>query len=341
MAYVNLPVSLSGMFDDLNERLSRVETGYSGPQATADSAITNAASAATTATTALANAAAAQAQGVAAYNAAIASLQPSAATIVNASNQMTAMNGNGITIYTSPTSVSTVPTSGARVILNSAGLVGFNDSSTSPTTGITFALSASDGSIRLTGPVITSGSITGSSININGYFQVDTLGNLIATSATITGTITSSSFTSASITTGAAVSIPVSNNTINFYPSNRTNFANPAYITTGGNDAGSYLYLYPATYTTQNSALTPFLIMNASTTTANNAFMFYNAPVRLLNSTWSYTGTTGSATPGKLAVINQNGDVVNSGMGIYYLTSYGSSTPPSTLGDNGDWLFST
>jgi len=313
MAYVNLPVSLSGMFDDLNERLSRVETGYSGPQATADSALASAGTAASTASTALANAATA-------YSAAIASLQPSVNTIVNASNQITAIAANGITVYSGSSA-----TTGARVVLNSQGLAAFDAFNNG-----TFSLYASTGAATFKGDII------GGTLNIAGKFVVDATGLLTATGATIAG-----AFSTTNISTGAQLTIPASSNTINFYPSNRTNFANPAYITTGGSDISSYLYLYPATYTTQNSALTPYLIMNASTTTADNAFMFYNAPVRLLNSTWSYTGTTGSATSGKLAVINQNGDVANSGMGIYYSTSYGSSTPPSTLGDNGDWLFST
>jgi len=313
MAYVNLPVSLSGMFDDLNERLSRVETGYSGPQATADSALANAGTAAATASTALANAATA-------YSAAIGSLQPSVNTIVNASNQMTAIAANGITVYAGSSS-----TTGARVVLNSQGLAAFDASNNG-----TFSLYASTGAATFKGDII------GGTLNIAGKFVVDATGLLTATGATIAG-----AFSTTNITTGAQLTIPASSNTINFYPATRTNFANPAYITTGGSDVSSYLYLFPATYTTQNSALTPYLILNASTTDSANSFLFYNAPIRTLTQAWSYTGTTGSATSGKIAYIQQDGTIINSGMGIYYSTSYGSSTPPSTLGDNGDWLFST
>lgn len=73
------------------------------------------------ATAAQAAAASALAQANTAYTAAIGSLQPSANTIVNASNQMTAINGGGITVFSGASA-----TSGARVVLNSTGLAGFN-----------------------------------------------------------------------------------------------------------------------------------------------------------------------------------------------------------------------
>ena len=68
-------------------------------------------------------AALALAEAAAAAAASATALQVSSNTIVNASNQMTAMNGNGITVYSGASA-----TSGARVVLNSAGLAGFNSS---------------------------------------------------------------------------------------------------------------------------------------------------------------------------------------------------------------------
>jgi hypothetical protein len=139
--------------------------------------------------TALADAAAALAEandalaeaGVA-YTAAIGSLQPSANTIVNASNQMTAINGGGITIYSGASA-----TSGARVVLNSAGLAGFNSGGTA-----TFSVSASTGAAVFSGSV-TGSSITASTMNIGGNAIIDASGFLTATGATITGTITATS----------------------------------------------------------------------------------------------------------------------------------------------------
>ena len=187
MAYINLPTSLDQMFNDLGDRLSRVETGYNGPQVSADAAQGTAVQASTQATIAQAQATVALQAAQAAYAAGAQSIQISAQTIVNSSNQLTAMNTNGITVYSGASA-----TSGARVVMNSAGIAGFN------TYGVTtFAIDASSGAVSTTGAVFTSSTISGGSLNINGNAIIDSSGYLTATGATITGTIyaTSGSFT--------------------------------------------------------------------------------------------------------------------------------------------------
>jgi hypothetical protein len=140
-------------------------------QASATAAAAAAASAQANATTALANAATA-------YNAAVASLQPSANTIVNASNQMTAIAANGITVFSGASS-----STGARVVLNSVGLAGFDSGSNA-----TFSISATTGAAVFSGSV-TGSTITGGTLNIAGNAIIDSAGLLTATGATITGTI--------------------------------------------------------------------------------------------------------------------------------------------------------
>lgn len=167
MAFVNLPPNLRDMFRALSDRISKLETGP-------NSAAYDASTALSTANTALANAATA-------YTAAQASLQPSASTVVNASNQMTAINTGGITVYSGSSS-----SSGARVVMNSAGIAGYNSSGSA-----TFAIVASTGAASFAG-AITGSTITGSTLNINGNFIVDGTGLMTATGATVTGTITSS-----------------------------------------------------------------------------------------------------------------------------------------------------
>jgi hypothetical protein len=152
------------------EQLSTTSASAAAAQAAA-----NAAQA--TATTALANASTA-------YNAAIGSLQPSANTIVNATNQITAINGTGITVYSGASA-----TSGARVVLNSVGLAGFNAGGTA-----TFSVSASTGAAVFSGDV-TGATITGGTLNIAGNAIINSSGFLTATGATITGTITATSGT--------------------------------------------------------------------------------------------------------------------------------------------------
>ena len=94
-----------------------------------------------------------------AYNAAIASLQPSASTIVNASNQITAVNTNGITVYSGANA-----SSGARIVMNSAGIAGFDSTSTGPGNGATFSISASTGAAVFKGSIQSGSTISGTAI---------------------------------------------------------------------------------------------------------------------------------------------------------------------------------
>jgi hypothetical protein len=154
------------------EQLAATDAAVAAAVADATAAAADAAAAQADATEALADAATA-------YSAAIGSLQPSASTIVNSTNQMTAIAANGITVYSGASA-----SSGARVVLNSAGLAGFNSGGTA-----TFSISASTGAAVFSGSV-TGATITGSDLNIAGVFLVNgTTGVMTATSATITGTI--------------------------------------------------------------------------------------------------------------------------------------------------------
>ena len=149
----------------------------SAAQAAAD-----AANALSQANTAIANANTALSQANIAYSAAIGSLQPSASTIVNASNQITAISTNGITVYSGASA-----TSGARVVMNSVGIAGYDSSGNA-----TFAITASTGAAIFKGN-IAGASIVGSDLNISGACIIKPTGELIATNATITGTVTATS----------------------------------------------------------------------------------------------------------------------------------------------------
>jgi len=175
-----ITVSLTGDFTVTNvvpvlpantEQLAATDAAVAAAVADANAAAADAAAAQATATTALADAATAYAE-------AIGSLQPSADTIVNASNQMTAISANGITVYSGSS-----PSSGARVVMNSTGLAGFNSGGSA-----TFSISASTGAAVFSGSV-TGSTITGGTLNIGGNAIIDASGLLTATGATITGTI--------------------------------------------------------------------------------------------------------------------------------------------------------
>jgi hypothetical protein len=153
------------------EQLATTDAAVAAAVATANAAAATAGTAQTTANTALTNAATA-------YTAAIGSLQPSANTIVNASNQMTAIAANGITVYSGASA-----SSGARVVMNSLGLAGFNAAGSA-----TFSISASTGAAVFSGSV-TGSTITGGTLNIAGKTIIDSAGLLTGTDVTLTGTI--------------------------------------------------------------------------------------------------------------------------------------------------------
>lgn len=128
--------------------------------------------------TALDKANQALADAATAYTAAVNSLQASAYAIQNpTTKQLTAIDATGLTVYVNS------PTAGARVVLNSAGLAGYNSSGAA-----TFSISASTGAAVFSGSV-TGSTITGGTLNINGNAIINASGYLTATGATITGTI--------------------------------------------------------------------------------------------------------------------------------------------------------
>jgi hypothetical protein len=189
MAYVNIPPNLQDMFYGLSDRIAKLESGPSGPQDTADAAQSTASSAQGTASTAYTQAVTAQSQAATAlaqaniaYAQAVSSLKPSAYVISNASQQITSIATNGVTVYSGSS-----PSSGARVTMNSLGLAGYDSSGNA-----TFSISASTGAANFAGS-ITGSTITGSTLNISGNFIVNSSGYLTATGATITGSITATS----------------------------------------------------------------------------------------------------------------------------------------------------
>jgi hypothetical protein len=177
------------------EQLAALDAEVVAADAAAAAAVVTANAAAAAAGAAQADATEALADAAEAYAEAIGSLQPSANTIVNASNQITAINGNGITVYSGSS-----PSSGARVVLNSAGLAGFNSGGTA-----TFSVSASTGDAVFSGSV-TGSTITGGTLNIAGNAIISATGLLTATGATITGDIRATAGYFGTVTNGFSIS---------------------------------------------------------------------------------------------------------------------------------------
>lgn len=213
MAFVNLPPNLQDIFGNITDRIAKLETGPSSAQTDADTAQATATQALADSAQGIAQAQAANALGVqamtqattaltqanAAYALGTQSLIKDSNTITNSNNNMTAINTGGITVY-SGASAST----GARVIMNSAGIAGYNSGGTA-----TFSLLSSTGAFSTTGAIFTTSTISGGTLNINGNAVIDASGFLTATGATITGTITSSNatITGGSLTVGSSFQV--------------------------------------------------------------------------------------------------------------------------------------
>lgn len=203
MAFVNLPPNFQDIFNGITDRIAKLETGPNqalyvaeSAQGSSTQALIEAEAAAAAAGVAQAQATQALSEATVAYNKAVQSLQPSASTIVNASNQMTAIATNGITVYSGSSA-----TTGARVVMNSLGLAGYNSSGSA-----TFSILASTGTATFSGDV-TGATITGSSLNIAGVFIVNgTTGVMTATSATVTGVINATSGYFGSASNGWSIS---------------------------------------------------------------------------------------------------------------------------------------
>jgi hypothetical protein len=139
------------------------------------------------------------ADAAAAALAASTALQVSSNTIVNASNQMTAINTAGITVYSGAD-----PNGGARVRMNSAGLAGFNSAGTP-----TFAIDASNGNVSVTGTVNANAGYFGSAAN---GFSINSTGLVgVGTGLIVGGTIQTSAGASAVILNGASNAIQFKN----------------------------------------------------------------------------------------------------------------------------------
>ena len=263
MAFVNLPANLQDMFNSLNDRIAKLETGPNQAMYTAESAQGSAQSASAQSAQALATANTALANAATAYTAAVNSLQPSAATITNSTQQITAINTGGITVYSGSA------TSGARVVMNSTGLAGYN-SGGSPT----FAILASTGAASFSGS-ITGSAITGSTLNISGNCIIDASGYLTATGAAVTGTITTSNITATGGTIGgfSITSSYIGNPSTSYGMNSSTGYATFSIlgtsgiinsgITTSSGNVNANAYLYNSGHATTTSTANTFI--NSST----------------------------------------------------------------------------
>ena len=253
MSYVNLPVNLQDMFYTLSDRVTKLETGPSGPQDTADYASTTA-----------------QAAYVQAINAGV---QATAASL-QAGVALQSADGKNTVHYQTSGPTGGGITGDVWFQVNGSGVVQYqyiyNGSSwvNSPITDTVIA--------SLDAGKITTGTLTSIAIyaGSSGQFQVSSAGALVATAATIQGTITSSSGTIAGFTisggalnaTSGNIYIRSDNGNINTLGSIITGIGTQ--ITSGGTvqSTGNMTasgYFYNPGYATTTSAANAYI--NSST----------------------------------------------------------------------------
>jgi len=210
--------------------------------------------------------------------------------------------------------------------------------------------------------MITTGTLSAVNINNNtGTFAVDTYGNLKATSAYITGKIVGSSIyggtlqTTTTANSGNYISISNSNNAISFY-SGTTGYAHITPLTGGtttyglvihqGSTADSTGGTYPQMFIGNNilslSANTPSAVANAAFLSffKTSGSLSIGGNVSYSSKNLGWTQGTNSVSY-KLLGADTAGNFAQMGIGLWYSGSYGSSTPPSSIGDDGDYLFSS
>jgi hypothetical protein len=192
-----ITVSLTGDFTVTNvlpvlpANTEQLAATNAAVQAAVDAA--NAAAAAAVA--AAADAADALAEAEIAYNASVNSLQKSANTIVNGSNQITGINGNGITIYSGadPT------TTGSRVVLNSLGLAAYG-----PGNSYTISNAVGNGT-TVTYTASGHNFAVGSSITVSDLAPDGYNGTFLVTAAVAGSTFTVANTTTATLTDSTGI----------------------------------------------------------------------------------------------------------------------------------------
>jgi hypothetical protein len=202
MGAINLPASLDQMFDTLGDRLSRVELGYSSPQASADAAQGTAVQASTQATQAITQATLSLQYAdiaIAQATTAIATANSASAQAIQASLQagqaQTSANGKSTSHYSTSGPSGTGADGDLWFQTDSGGTVLYQFIYKTAT-GWTSAPISNSVIANLDAGKINAGVITGIAYNNgSGTFAVTAAGALTATSATITGNITATSGT--------------------------------------------------------------------------------------------------------------------------------------------------
>lgn len=234
-------------------------------------------------------------------------LTKSAAVIADASNQIQGLNANGITMFTNnDASATAIPTSGARVVMNSLGILGYDGTSTSASTGITFSIGASTGTAYFKGQIAAgSGSIGGWTISPDGWLTGygSTLGGinfaLVTDRAISAGRFSATDENTQSIFRGGAIIGPTGSS---------INVSTSGQVTISSSSPGAFFYPDTTIGATSSNTLT----VNAKATFgsdlitegANNATTLTASPNVYMTSAGVIRKTSGSSLRYKKDVVD-------------------------------------
>jgi hypothetical protein len=258
----------------------------------ANAAAAAAAVAAADAAAAQTAAAAALAEAEIAYDAAVGSLQPSANTIVNASNQITSIKSDGITIFSGADS-----TTGSRVVLNSLGLAAYGP-------GTSFAITNAVGNGTTVTYTASGHNFTvGSSVTVSDLAPAGYNGTFLVTAIAGSSTFTVANTTTATLTDASGIAFgpgrsvnitnAVGNGTSVTYTASNHGYSVGTSVTISGLAPSGYNGTFLVTSVVAN---TSFTVSNGTTATLTDASGVAQTPTLAISATTGNAVFQGSVT---------------------------------------------
>ena len=296
-----ITVTLTGDFTVTNvvpvlpantEQLAATNASIQAAIDAANAAAAAAAVAAADAAAAQTAAAAALAEAEIAYDAAVGSLQPSANTIVNASNQITSIKSDGITIFSGADS-----TTGSRVVLNSLGLAAYGP-------GNSFAITNAVGNGTTVTYTASGHNFTvGSTVTVSDLAPAGYNGTFLVTAIAGSSTFTVANTTTATLTDGSGIAFgpgrsvnitnAVGNGTTVTYTASNHGYSVGTSVTISGLAPSGYNGTFLITSIVAGST---FTVSNGTTATLTDASGVAQTPTLAISATTGNAVFQGSVT---------------------------------------------
>ena len=335
-----ITVTLTGDFTVTNvvpvlpantEQLAATNASIQAAIDAANAAAAAAAVASADAAAAQADAADALAEAEIAYNAAVGSLQPSANTIVNASNQITSIKSDGITIFSGADS-----TTGSRVVLNSLGLAAYGP-------GTSFAITNAVGNGTTVTYTASGHNFTvGSTVTVSDLAPAGYNGTFLVTAIAGSSTFTVANTTTATLTDASGIAFgpgrsvnitnAVGNGTSVTYTASNHGYSVGTSVTISGLAPSGYNGTFLITSIVAGST---FTVSNGTTATLTDASGVAQTPTLAISATTGNAVFQGSVTGSTIigGTLNIAGKAVIDSTGL--LTATGATITGTINAESG------